>query len=276
MQRRLHAIGTPRHTDRSRRFSRCAGFTTALIFGVLIAGTPAWAVVGGDPAEGAIGQSLVMVLAEGGGACSGVVVAPRVVLTAGHCLSRRKQIRIYAPSPDAPAGAPHLIAPSASAVHPGYVPNAAGTRHRSVDLALIRLPEPLPAPFIPAPLDMGQAPDAGETVVVAGDGLAQEGAASSSGKPRSVSLPVIEPYGRGAILLWAAAPNGTGAGACEGDSGGAMLRAEGSVIAIIAFAEGPGRARCGKLTQGVLLAPQRGFIDATLAQWGESAHWTDR
>ena len=79
MQRRLHAHRTPRHADRSRRFSRCAGSTTALIFGVLIAGTPAWAVVGGDPAEGAIGQSLVMVLAEGGGACSGVVVAPPVL-----------------------------------------------------------------------------------------------------------------------------------------------------------------------------------------------------
>src|SRR5258708_1234523 len=60
---------------------------------------PAHAVVGGTPADGAVRQSLVMVLAEGGVACSGVLVAPQAVLTAGHCLPRGKQIRIYAPTP---------------------------------------------------------------------------------------------------------------------------------------------------------------------------------
>jgi hypothetical protein len=27
---------------------------------------------------------------------------------------------------------------------------------------------------------------------------------------------------------------------------------------------------------GVLIAPQRAFIDATLVKWGERARWTDR
>jgi Trypsin len=237
---------------------------------------PARAVVGGDPAERAIGQVLVMVLAEGGGTCSGVVVAPRSVLTAGHCVPKGKQIRVYARLPDAPPSAPQLLAPSASVVHPGYVPNAVGTRHRSIDLALILLPEALPEPFAPARLASAPAPGAGESVAIAGNGLADEGVASSSGKPRSASLAVVEPFGRGAILLWAAPASGSGAGACEGDSGGAMLATTGSLIAIIAFAEGLGRAHCGKLTQGVLVAPQRGFIDATLAKWGETARWTDR
>jgi hypothetical protein len=237
---------------------------------------PAHAVVGGALADGSVRQSLVMVLAEGGVACSGVLVAPQAVLTAGHCLPRGKQIRIYAPTPDATPGSPRLITPAASAVHPAFVANAAGTRRRSVDLALIRLAEALPGGYAPATLAPGEAPGAGEAVLVAGDGLAEEGRGSSSGKARLATLSVIEPYGRSTILLWAAPREGARAGACEGDSGGGMLSAEGAVIAVIAFAEGAGKARCGKLTQGVLVAPQRAFIDATLAKWGAAARWTER
>ncbi|MBV9568819.1 MAG: trypsin-like serine protease [Hyphomicrobiales bacterium] len=235
----------------------------------------AQAIIGGAPAERPIGQSLVMVLAEGGGACSGVIISPHTVLTAGHCLPKGHQIRVYAPSADTP-GPPHLIVPLASAVHPGYAANGVGTRRRSIDLALIRLPEALPASYTASSLSLAAPPGAGETVILAGDGLSQEGVAASSGKPRSLSLPVIEPFGRGTILLWAAPGDGESKGACEGDSGGAMLKPQGGLVAIIAFAEGTGHARCGKLTQGVLLAPQRQFIDAKLAEWGESARWTDQ
>jgi trypsin len=241
----------------------------------LIFTDPARAIIGGTLAESAIGQSLVMVLAEGGGACTGVVVAPRAVLTAGHCLPKGRQIRVYAPSSHTP-GAPHLIVPVARAVHPGYVHNSVGTRHRSVDLALLHLPEALPTPFAPLRLATTSAPGEGEPVMIAGDGLSKEGVATSSGTARSTSMAVVEPYGRGAILLWAAPASGASAGACEGDSGGAMLDPQGALLAIIAFAEGNGSARCGKLTQGVLVAPQREFIDGTLAAWGESARWTDR
>jgi len=237
---------------------------------------PASAVVAGSPADRTVSQSLVMVLAEGGLACSGVVIAPRAVLTPGHCLPNRKAIRIYAPTPGAPPEAPRLIPPSAKAVHPAYVPNAAGTRRLSIDLALIRLPEALPAAFSPARLSASPAPDAGAAVIVAGDGLADEAQPSSSGRPRSAMLTVIEPYGRGRILLWAAPASGADAGACKGDSGGAMFGTSGSLLAVIAFAEGAGKSRCGRLTQGVLVAPQRPFIDATLAGWGEAARWTQQ
>lgn len=270
-ERRREAGQRPRLGKWHRRLFAIAAWSVASF----MPAHQAEAIIGGAPAERSVGQSLVMVLAEGGAACSGVLIAPRAVLTAGHCLPKGHQIRIYAPSSDAP-GPPHLILPLASAVHAGYVPNSVGTRRRSIDLALIRLPEALPAPYTALSLALTEPPRAGETVVLAGDGLSQEGVAASSGKPRSVSLPVIEPFGRGTILLWSAPAEGESKGACEGDSGGAMLKPQGDLLAIIAFAEGTGHARCGKLTQGVLLAPQRQFIDAKLAEWGESARWTDQ
>ena len=255
------------------RYRRAALASLALTAGLALS-RPALAIVGGDPAEGAVRQSLVMVLAEGGNACSGVLVAPQAVLTAGHCVPKGRQIRVYAPTSD--ASSPHLIAPLASAVHPGYVSNAPGTRRRSVDLALLQLPEPLPASYAPATLASGEAPGAGEAVLVAGDGLSEEGRGSSSGKPRSATLSVIEPYGRSRLLLWAVPAEGAKAGACAGDSGGGMLTNATALVAVIAFAEGAGNSHCGKLTQGVLVAPQRGFIDATLARWGAEARWTQR
>jgi S1-C subfamily serine protease len=236
----------------------------------------AGAIVGGRPAESDIGQSLVMVLTEGGAVCSGIVLAPEIILTSGHCVPRGKAVRVYAVLPDTAPGAGKLIVPSASAVHPSYVPNAVGTRQKSVDLALLRLPETLPRGLTPARLASSAAPAAGSPIIVAGDGLAEEGRPNSLGKPRATSLAIVEPYGKGTILLWAAPAQGTNAGACQGDSGGAMLDAGGSVVAVIAFAEGAGKSHCGKLTQGVLVAPQKAFIDTTLAHWGASAQWADR
>jgi hypothetical protein len=253
---------------------RCAAAATLAAAALAVQLHPAGAVVAGIPAEPAVAKSLVMVLAEGGVACSGVVLSPRIVLTAGHCVPKGKAIRIYAPLPDASAGSPHLIAPAASLVHPAFAQNAVATRRRSVDLALLRLSESLPGYFAPARLAAAAAPGAGTPVIVAGDGLAEEAKPNSSGKPRSAQLTVIEPYGRSAILLWAAPASGS-AGACEGDSGGSMT-AGGALIAVIAFAEGAGGARCGKLTQGVLVGAQRSFIDAALARWGETAQWADR
>jgi hypothetical protein len=237
---------------------------------------PAVAIVGGSAADASVARSLVMVLAEGGVACTGIVVAPQAVLTAGHCLPRGRQIRVYAPAAGEGTQSPHLITPLATSVHPGYVPNGPGTRQRSIDLALIRLPEVLPSAYGVADLSAASAPGAGSVVTVAGDGLGSESDSHSGGVARAARLSVVEPYGRSTILLWAAAATEEAAGACVGDSGGSMSGASGAVIAVIAFAEGAGSQHCGKLTQGILVGPQRSFIDATLGRWGTAAHWNDQ
>ena len=235
------------------------------VFGCLAAllglAGPAGAVVGGDPApEAATGA--VMVLSSNGGLCTGVVVAPGAVLTAGHCLAPRLVHRVH--YKDA-AGSPVLAEPAARAVHPGYDAGAVAGRRRSIDLALVRLAAPLPAPFAAATLSSAM-PQAGETLALAGYGIAKPGDPRSTGTYRRARVPVVAPYGPSRVLVWLKGSQGTGA--CQGDSGGPVTDGTG-VVAVAAWIGGA----CGGLSQGVLLGPQRAWIDATLAGWGLAARW---
>lgn len=231
-----------------------------------LAATGAKAIVGGAQDQGPLARQSVMVLSSKGGVCSAVVVARDVVLTAAHCATGADEHRVHFRDE---AGEPVLIVPSAKAVHPGYDAKAVETRRRSIDLALVRLPEPLPARFEPAILAAAR-PAKDETVTVGGYGLSRDGDAKTTGTFRTVSLTVTEPYGPSAILLWA---QGSGAvGACQGDSGGPMIR--GTAVAAITSWSSPSRGRsCGGMTQGILLGPQKSWIDRTLRAWNRAASW---
>ena len=238
----------------------------ALLMGVAVPAPimgPAHAVVGGDPAPEAASHA-VMVLSSNGGVCTGVVVAPGAVLTAGHCLAPRLVHRVH--YKDA-AGAPVLAEPAAQAVHPGYDAGAIAGRRRSIDLALVRLAAPLPAPFVPATLSATM-PRAGETLTVSGYGVARPGDPRSTGTYRQAGVPVVEPYGPSRILVWLRGAKG--AGACQGDSGGPVA-ADMGVVAVAAWVGGA----CGGLSQGVLLGPQRAWIDRTLGGWQAAARWAE-
>jgi hypothetical protein len=200
------------------------------------------AIVGGTPDASESSQSLVRV-----GSCSGVLVAADVVLTAGHCDSefiiwRDVNGGSYAANKQARAAAP------------------AGT-----DLALMKLVTPVAVSTRPATLSM-KVPWLGEPVSVIGYGQAVPGKASSAGTLRSATLSVRQPLINDGLSVWA--DNGGTAGACTGDSGGA-LRLGTSVFAIVTSILGP----CGTVTIGVLLGPQRDWIDQTLAAWGRTAGW---
>lgn len=240
----------------------------------LLAAAPAAAIVKGAADDGPLKARTLMVLAAGGGVCSGIVVAENVVLTAGHCVAGGRDIRVH--YRDA-AGQPVLLEPAEVATHNGYNARAVEARQQSIDLALIRLSAPLPAPFVPATLAAAGLPRAGSAVLAYGWGVSQENAPATTGTFRRADLAAVEPYGPGKVLLWAADPSGLGkrpgAGVCQGDSGGPIARADGTVIAVSTWAKGSGKSQCGLYTQGVLLAPQRGFIDGTLARWGRTASW---
>lgn len=255
----------------NNRWAARTGRIAATLAAAALGASPAAAVVGGQPASGPLADASVMVLSSRGGVCTGVVIAPDAVLTAGHCVSGASEFRVHLSGPN--GGAPILIAPVAVVVHPGYDRSTGPGRRASVDLALIRTGEPLPGSVRAAGLGT-DVPGRGEPLVVGGFGVEREGDGRSTGTFRTASLVVVEPYGRGKILVWGAPPEGARAGACQGDSGGPVAAESGSVVAITAWAAGRGgQAGCGGLSQAIMLPPQRAWIDRTLAGWGRSATW---
>ncbi|MCG7392557.1 trypsin-like serine protease [Microvirga sp. ACRRW] len=231
-----------------------------------LAATGAKAIVGGAEDQGPLARQSVMVLSSNGGVCSAVVVARDVVLTAAHCVTGADEHRVHFRDE---TGEPVLIKPASKAVHPGYNAKAIEARQRSIDLALVRIPEALPERFERATLT-ASTPVKGEAVIVGGYGLASEGDAKTTGTFRAAHLSVTEPYGPSKILLWL---QGSGAmGACQGDSGGPM--ASGAAIAAITSWSSPSRGKsCGGATQGILLGPQKEWIDRTLKSWNRAALW---
>jgi hypothetical protein len=229
----------------------------------LSAAAPAAAIVGGEDAP-ELDPHLVMIVSDRGGFCSGVVVSRRAVLTAAHCVTTPgAAYRLH--WRDAASGAPVMVEPERVIPHPRYRKDAEKTRVPSVDLAIVRSKEPLPARFLPARLGGTgtPVPDKDALLRVAGYGLSLEWDGSTGGRLRSVALPVITPHSPGRVLVWLSGKQGSGA--CQGDSGGAILDPAGTVVAVTAWAEGSGGRRCGAITQGVLVAPERAWIDATIA-----------
>lgn len=107
-------------------------------------------------------------------------------------------------------------------------------------------------------------------MTAAGYGVAREGDGRSTGTFRSADLAVVEPYGVSRILVWMQGEPGIGV--CTGDSGGPVV-AGGRVFALTSWSTGTKGRGCGRYSQGVLLGPQRDWIDRTLRVWGISARW---
>ena len=223
--------------------------------------SPACALVGAAPDE-QFADRVAMVLTRGAdraGFCSALVLNSRVLLTAAHCLRPLPDMAVHYRDG---SGAPVIIPIDAAVPHPLYRPDAIERRVESIDVALIRTKRPVDARFVGGAIASSRPPAVGEAAIVSGYGVTKEGDWRSGGELRSVRLAVRAPASD--VLIWAADPTGTDAGACSGDSGAPIWSADGrTAVAIVAWAQAAHGRGCGGLTQGPLLAPLKGWIEET-------------
>ena len=219
-----------------------------LIF--LLSGAPASALVGADVADRTV-QRFTVVVAGTKGRCSGVVLAPDIVLTAAHCIGRGERFRVggnigggYQTHP------PSLLSPVAEIVqHPLYSSKDSG----SPDLAILKLAKPLPDRFVPAVLNP-RVPGVGDDLIVAGYGK------SASGDSDVVLRMVLQRVSqsiRGWVVLTGVGEDAAKAG--PGDSGGPVFAYRGmhSLVGLMVGVS-------GKQTKAVALAAHTGWIRETM------------
>lgn len=248
-----------------RKRSAALGTVSALLLGLLA--LPGFAtaapaapgaqasIIGGDVTTIEAFPSLAYIAAqtgkEEGFACTGTVIAPRLVLTAAHCVEDL-DLGGFTPAGDYAVAtgraAPrkdstgNVLQVSETHVFPGFDP---GNAHS--DAALLVLSSPTPAPPMPLataadnPLYAGGAP-----VLLAGWGLTKANAGSAPETLRTTSTVVLDgaackkqtrsfsPSFSSSLEMCTTDPPDHKNGGCFGDSGGPAIaqRADGSLVEI--------------------------------------------
>jgi secreted trypsin-like serine protease len=179
--------------------------------------------------------------------CSGVLVAPRVVLTAGHCTQGWASADLavgVGPSASAPA----LLLPVAS-VH--TLATFTGTRADFLagrDIGALVLGADAPV----SPLAIDRSDLAGGAMLAVGygpNGTGEEGARTSGNLQATASCSLLLSFGDAKTT------------ACHGDSGGPLLAAgDGRVVGIVSF--GPSDGSCTPPAYAVRVAPYAAWVDA--------------
>src|SRR6202161_3252382 len=129
----------------------------AVVAAIVAPFTSARALMGAEP-DGRFADRVAMVLIRGGdkaGFCSALVLNPRVLLTAAHCLRPLRDMAVH--YRDAANGAV-IIPVDAAIAHPLYRADAIKARVESIDLALIRTARPLSSRFAGAAIADGGPP----------------------------------------------------------------------------------------------------------------------
>src|SRR6202051_227245 len=106
----------------------------------LLAAAPAHAIVGGGvPSAAGVGRSVVTIVGSRGNFCTGALIAPKLVLTAAHCVQPGADYKIVEYSADKP---PQLQDVRTVAVHPAFNIQAMLAHRATADVALLQLAEP--------------------------------------------------------------------------------------------------------------------------------------
>jgi Trypsin len=237
----------------------------------LLASAPAHAIVGGGvPSAEGVGRSVVTIVGSRGNFCTGALIAPRVVLTAAHCVPSGAEYKIV----EYGAPQPQLQGIRNVAIHPAFNMQAMTAHRATADVALLQLdvpakgksPSALGAPNIPIMVG-GRFTIAGIGVTIRGDGKSggtvRVAGLVATSKPGTLQIRLVDPVGQGTR---------DGLGACTGDSGGPVFEDKQggpAIIGIISWSTGPnGSAGCGGITGVTPLTLYRDWILQTARQWG--------
>src|SRR5207249_975924 len=107
-------------------------FASPMIAALLLA-SPAYAIVGGGaPSSEGVARSIVTIVGSRGNFCTGAVVAPKIVLTAAHCVQPGADYRIV----EYGGGQPTLQNVKNVAIHPGFKMDAMLAHRATADVAL--------------------------------------------------------------------------------------------------------------------------------------------
>jgi hypothetical protein len=242
-----------------------------LALAIAVSAAPAHAITGSRSAPSeAVARSIVTVVGAGGGVCTGTLIAPAIVLTAAHCIMPGNANRVvdYSTKP------PQLITPRSIASHPAYNAKAMAAHRATADVALLRLPAPMPGKS-PAPRGVPRVPitsHASFTIVGigvtaagggAGVGIARAAALTVTGRPGTLQIRLVDP---------ATGNKGAGMGGCTGDSGAPAFEDQDGrsvVVGVVSWSTGPNMsAGCGGLTGVTPLTLYKDWIDRTARGWG--------
>jgi hypothetical protein len=252
------------------------GAILACLSGIVLT-VPVFALVGPAREAPEFAPYVVTVLdkignGSGGGGdpsfCTASVIAPDVVLTAAHCVSNLSDTQVFYRGGQ---GRLVLFDIAAIAVHPEFRPKIGRKHLISIDLALLRLAEPLPPAFKPIELADSDPVATGQPFRMAGFGRADESVSGTSGVLRAGILVASGP--KSPVLVWLTDPDGTGLGGCTGDSGAPVLAiGQLALVAVAIRAKGSNGYSCGAMTEAVLIGPQMPWIRKILQAWG--ATWS--
>jgi secreted trypsin-like serine protease len=249
---------------------------TAALLAAGATAAPAGAIVGGkDTAAGAY-PAVTYVSIGGSAACSGTLVAPTTVLTAGHCGSLTGELLAtpigYPPSAiqvtigaETPGGPGERIPVTAVVIPPSYL-NTQGS-----DVTLLRLEHPATTkPVAIAGRGEESLWAAGTPALIVGFGATKEGGALAP-HLQEATVPIVADATcasdypgafDASTQVCAGYPQG-GTDSCQGDSGGPLFghRPDGSLVVVGSTSNGDGCARAGK--PGVYAR----VADSALREW---------